>query len=228
MGIKDEYKVYPIPKDQTYDWLLKKHYAKRIPSISYAFGLYDGGNDLQGVCTFGTPARMLNNGYGCFGGEISVDTYELNRLVVNDALPSNCLSYFVGKCLNYINKPCCIVSYADGNNGHHGYIYQATNWIYTGITTMEKIYIDRNTGETIHPRTVVSLFGSREESSLPEHIEISKEISGKHRYFKFLGDKAKVREMKKFFKYSILPYPKGKNQRYDASYKPDIQQVLFL
>lgn len=27
-----------------------------------------------------------------------------------------------------------LVSYADSAQGHHGYIYQATNWIYTGIS----------------------------------------------------------------------------------------------
>ena len=228
MPIKDEFRVIPIPKWQTNDWLLNKHYAKRIPSISYAFGLYDKNNDLQGVCTFGTPARMLNSGYGCFGSDLPIDTYELNRLVVNDNLPVNCLSYFVSKCLKYIDKPSCIVSYADGNHGHHGYIYQATNWIYTGITSMEKIYTDKKTGAIIHPRTVVSLFGSREETSLPKHIEVSKEVSGKHRYFKFLGDRRQVKAMHDCFKYLVLPYPKGDNTRYDASYQPDVQQTLFV
>jgi len=32
--------VKSIDSFETYDWLLNKHYAKRIPSISYAFGLY--------------------------------------------------------------------------------------------------------------------------------------------------------------------------------------------
>jgi len=222
------FKVTSIPKEQTYDWLLHKHYAKRIPSISYAFGLYDGNKQLQGVCTFGTPPRMLNSGHGCFGDALPINTYELNRLVVNGDLPKNCLSYFVSSCLKYIDKPACIVSYADASHGHHGYIYQATNWIYTGITAMEKIYIDKETGTTIHPRTVVSLFGSREEASLPKHIEVSKETSGKHRYFKFLGNKRQIKKMNDCFKYPILSYPKGDNKRYDASYQPNVQQTLFL
>jgi hypothetical protein len=28
-------------------------------------------------------------------------------------------------------------------------------------------------------------------------------------------------------KYKILPYPKGDNKRYDASYSPDVQGLLF-
>ena len=227
MAIKEKYKIRPIDSFQCKDWLLHKHYAKRIPTIVYSFGLYTTDLILQGVCTFGTPARMLNNGYGCFGGELSITTYELNRLVVNEGLEKNVLSYFVTECLKLLPKPTCIVSYADGNNGHHGYIYQATNWIYTGITSMEKIYIDKRTNDVIHPRTIVSTYGSREVDKLPEWIEVSKEESGKFRYFQFLGNKKEVTEMKAKLKYEVLPYPKGENSRYDASYKPTIQTQLF-
>ena len=39
-----------------------------------------------------------------------------------------------------ITKPKVIVSYADTSLGHHGYIYQATNWIYTGLSAKRKDY----------------------------------------------------------------------------------------
>jgi len=227
MSIKEKYKVIPIDSFQCKDWLLNKHYAKRIPAIVYSFGLYDKELILQGVCTFGTPARMLNNGYGCFGGELSITTYELNRLVVNDGLEKNTLSFFVAECLKLLPKPICIVSYADGNNGQHVYIYKATNWIYTGITSIENIYIDKRTNEVIHPRTIVSIYGSRELDKLPKHIEITKEESGKYRYFQFLGNKKQIKEMKSKLKYKILEYPKGNNKRYDSSYNPTVQARLF-
>ena len=70
MSVKINYNVKPIDSAQCKEWLLYKHYAKRIPPISYSFGLYTTDLILQGICTFGTPARMLNNGYGCFGGEL--------------------------------------------------------------------------------------------------------------------------------------------------------------
>ena len=227
MSVKINYNVKPIDSAQCKEWLLYKHYAKRIPPISYSFGLYTTDLILQGICTFGTPARMLNNGYGCFGGELSITTYELNRLVVNDGLEKNTLSFFVAECLRLLPKPICIVSYADGNNGHHGYIYQATNWIYTGITSMENIYIDKRTNEIIHPRTIVSIYGSRESDKLPDYIEITKEERGKYRYFKFLGKKKEVKKMKSKLKYPTLEYPKGENIRYDSSHKPTIQTLLF-
>ena len=43
MSIKEKYKVTSIDSNITHDWLLNKHYAKRLPSISFAFGLYGGG-----------------------------------------------------------------------------------------------------------------------------------------------------------------------------------------
>ena len=47
-------KVIQIKKSETYELLKKVHYAKRIPSISYAFGLYKGSH-LVGVVTYGSP-----------------------------------------------------------------------------------------------------------------------------------------------------------------------------
>lgn len=48
-------KVKPINNKTAYPYLLDIHYAGRIPSISYAFGLFDG-EKLIGVCTYGTPS----------------------------------------------------------------------------------------------------------------------------------------------------------------------------
>ena len=45
-------KVLPIKSSETYNWLLEKHYAKRVPNITNAFGLFSG-SDLIGVVTYG-------------------------------------------------------------------------------------------------------------------------------------------------------------------------------
>ena len=225
--IKEKYSVMSIDRDQYKEWLKHKHYAKRIPQVSFAFGLFNSVNELIGCCTFGLPCRMMNDGYCIFNDSYCVKTLELNRLVVNENLDKNVLSYFVSLCLKYLPKPMCIVSYADENSGHHGYIYQATNWIYTGISKSESTYFDTNTNKYIHPRTIVGTYGSRNIDSVPDNIIIDKEPTGKHRYFMFIGSKSDIRKMKKYFKYPILPYPKGDNKRYDASYEPTIQEILF-
>jgi hypothetical protein len=151
---------------------------------------------------------------------------ELNRLCVNQ-IDKNQTSYFVGQCLKLLPSPLTIVSYADSNQKHCGYIYQATNWIYTGLSSSEKkVFVN---GQLKHRRSLNSEFGTSSVEKLKKdriNIEIE-EQEGKHRYFMFLGNKKEKVEMKKALKYKILPYPKGDNKNYDASYQPTIQEKMF-
>lgn len=227
---KEDFKVLCVDYDDCKEWLLYKHYAHRIPSISYAFGLYRGGV-LEGVCTFGVPASP-SLVTGIFGDLYKDKILELNRLCVNEGLPQNALSYFVGKCLKMLPKPLCIVSYADSGQNHHGYIYQATNWIYTGLSSAHKEYIIEGQ-ENKHSRHINDNGGKKVsigelKDNLGDKIQDG-ERSRKYRYFQFLGDKRVKRDMMKHFKYPIIKeYPKGDNVRYDASYTPTYQGVLFI
>ena len=55
-------KVEKISNFECKDWIINKHYAKRMCSISYAYGLFIDGQ-LNGVCTFGFPPNYnYNNG----------------------------------------------------------------------------------------------------------------------------------------------------------------------
>lgn len=190
------------------EWLLNKHYAKRMTPINKAFGLVIN-NSIVGVCTFAIPASRF---------EFSLQPYELNRLVVNENLGKNILSQFVGMCLREFGESAIIVSYADENYGHHGYIYQATNWIYTGRSSAEKrMFVN---GQELHRRTLYDKFGT---SSIPEleklglNITYNKQL-GKHRYFQFTGTKKDIKKLKEevILKYGTQPYPKGNNTRYDS------------
>lgn len=229
MSIKTDYLVRPIPSYQTRPWLEQKHYMYRVPAISESFGLFKIGDVLmpEGVCTYGPPSRMFNNGYGLFGGQLERPTYELNRLVVNEGLPRGVLSFFVAQTFRYFVRPSCLVSYADGNAGHHGYIYQATNWLYLGISEPQRIYFDTHQQKVIHQRTISDMFGTASKDKLPDYIEITMETEGKFRYLQMLGNKKEIAEMKSFLTYKILPYPKGDNSRYDASVTVPSQIAMF-
>jgi len=211
MSIKEKYKVKSIAKYLCKDWLLHKHYAKRIPSISYSFGLFD--KNLIGVMTIGKPASH-SLCVGVCGESNSKYVYELNRLCVNDNLEKNVLSYFVSQCLKILND-LILVSYSDTKMKHNGYIYQATNWIYTGKT---KERTDIGTDDNSH---------SRHYDKNLDYSKNRKFRSSKHRYIYFVGNKSKVKKWKKELNYKIQDYPKGQNKRYDASYKPNIQVQLF-
>ena len=132
MSIKDKYNVESIDSKETYEWLLHKHYAKRIPHIKYSFGLFCNKN-LIGVLTIGnSPSKDLT--HHLLKGKYLNKIQELNRLCINENLDKNVLSYFVSNVFNLLPKPIILVSYADTSQNHNGYIYQATNWIYTGLS----------------------------------------------------------------------------------------------
>ena len=151
MSVLDKYKVESIKKDLCKEWLLHKHYAKRIPSICYSFGLFKT-NTLVGVLTFGMPPSSTLDRSIC-GEEFKNTVIELNRLVVNDGLDKNCFSYFVSNSINQLPKPKIIVSFSDTNMWHNGYIYQATNFIYTGKTSNTSMYVDKD-GKEFHFRNL--------------------------------------------------------------------------
>lgn len=172
--------VKKIPNNEAIPFIIKKHYAHRKCSISFAFGLFKE-NIIVGVCTFGYPPNQeFNDGACVFGNTIKINTMELNRLFLEDGLPKNTLSFFVSRALKMLPKPMCIVSYADPNFGHHGYIYQATNWIYTGVSTPKFKYTFSD-GSSFDIRRGIDKKG----------VIVGKEkILPTHRYFKFKGSRA--------------------------------------
>tara|TARA_R100000329_G_scaffold17595_1_gene17693 strand:+ start:1289 stop:2239 length:951 start_codon:yes stop_codon:yes gene_type:complete len=140
-----EINIRPIPKKEYEAWVKYKHYAGRLCSIEICFGLFIN-KDLEGICSFGqSPSPSLSK--SICGEDFVQDVLELNRLFTNDNLPKNILSFFVSQCIKKLSKPKIIVSFADANMNHSGYIYQATNFIYTGETTNNFIWIDKNNEE---------------------------------------------------------------------------------
>jgi hypothetical protein len=219
MSIKEKYQVKPIQSYLCKEWLLNKHYAKRLCSISFAFGLFDNDNLLIGVCTFGCPpSRSLC--IGVCGIENAQNVYELNRLCINEGLDKNVLSFFLSKTLNILPKGLIIVSYADTSQGHHGYIYQATNWIYTGLSAKRTERYDVNNPNK-HSKSVT------QNKNLEYKNLAVRDRPQKHRYIFFTGNKTQIKNYKKLLNYKQMPYPKGENKRYDASYQPTTQTQLF-
>ena len=213
-------KVSSIEHFECKEWLLYKHYAKRIPSISYSYGLFDD-LDLIGICTIGKPPSPPLC-VGVCGKEQSEYVYELNRLVVNEGLPSNALSYFVGNVLRLL-PPMILVSYADTSQNHNGYIYQATNWIYTGLSDKRTEW--RLKGSNKHSKSICDSYSTEEMKSSDEFEVVDR--PRKHRYIYFIGTKRHKKKWMSLLRYDVKEYPKGHNQRYDASYRPNTQRRLF-
>lgn len=215
--------IIPIHPKETYDWLLNVHYAKRIPQIMKAFGLYDN-DKLIGVVTYGIPASP-SLCMGICGKEYSEIVLELNRLCLLDN-HKNLASKLVSGSIKQLPKPTIVVSYADNKQGHVGYVYQATNFLYTGLSEKRIDWAIKGL-EHKHSKTIsdgMTLEKIKEKYGNDfYHIERSR----KHRYIIFHGSKNDKKILRSKLKYKIQPYPKGQNKNYDASYQPTIQTKLF-
>lgn len=220
--------VYPLKHEEVEPWILKKHYAKRMCPISYAFGLYKEEN-LVGIITYGVPSSStLRN--GICGEKFSENVIELNRLCCENN--KNYASILVGRSLQMLPKPKIVVSYADTEQGHVGYVYQATNFIYTGLSEKRTDWKIKGM-EHLHGATVADMSRGQENRAKWMREKFGddfylQERSRKHRYIYFLGSKKQKKEMIENLRYEIKNYPKGESKKYDANVKVLTQKLLFV
>lgn len=193
--------VKRIDYRSTKELILNVHYARRMPSVSYAFGLFEG-ETLQGVVTYGQPASP-SLCKGVAGEEHRKDVIELNRLVIRpDFDLKNVASFLVSHSLKMLPKGLFVVSYADvGGWGHVGYVYQASNFLFTG-TTKPRTDIFSESGHSRHHCGDTSKRQPR---------------SAKNRYIYITGGAKYVKRLLPLLRYPVIEYPKGNSRRYDVN-----------
>ena len=205
----NEIEFREIHRDETKEILLNYHYLQRMPPLSVAFGAFYL-DKLVGVITFGKPpSNPLCRGVA--GDGFSGNVYELNRLYTFEDTPRNLESKFISYALKQLkNRNWIIISYADESMGHSGYVYQATNWLYTGKSAKRTdVYVGNNR----HSRTY---------SDEHQGFVIRKVRSIKHRYLYVCGDKRFKEDVLKELKYPIIEeYPKGEVRHYEVGESTD-------
>ena len=206
-----ELSVRPINNKDAHDLILNVHYAGRLPSISYAFGLFRGGYNV-GIVTYGKPPAAPQRSGVC-GKDRAPIVLELNRLCLRDNL-KNEASRLVAASLKLLPKPSVIISYADPEQGHVGYIYQATNFIYTGMTAKRSEWKIKGM-EHLHSQTIADKYRHHDKPSdaiRAEHGDnfYLKDRPRKHRYVYFTGSKTERKQLMKELRYGIEEYPKEK------------------
>ena len=189
-----------------------------MPSIAHSFGLFCD-TAMIGVITYGIPA---NNNLNTIAG---VPGLELNRLCVQEYAPKNSASILVGRSLQKIPAPCCVISYADCGQGHIGYIYQATNFVYTGKGSGDVEFL--KDGKKHHRKALFNIYGTGSRDVLTEHGYEAVKVEAKHRYCFFCGDRRQKKQMLAELAWPILPYPKGETKRYDSGKNVPSQRILF-
>lgn len=205
------YEVLPINRNRCDSYILDIHYAKRYPSVSWCFGLFKCG-DLCGVVTYGTPSSSTLRA-GIAGEKYQSDVIELNRLCLKNNL-KNEASMLVGRSLKLIDRPKIVVSYSDTSQNHIGIVYQACNFIYTGLSAKRTDWKVKGK-EHLHGQTIGDEFRGfvnraekmREKYGDDFYLE---DRPRKHRYIFVASDRRYKKQFLKSLRYDIKKYPKLK------------------
>tara|TARA_R100000426_G_scaffold68138_1_gene47443 strand:+ start:49 stop:702 length:654 start_codon:yes stop_codon:yes gene_type:complete len=214
------YSVIGIKSEETKIFILDIHYAKRLPQIQYAFGLYDN-NELVGVVTYGLPPSP---DLCLLAGEENKDkVIELNRLVLKNN-KKNEASFLVGNSLKMLPKPKIVISYADVGQNHNGYIYQATNFKYSGLSKGGYLWVKKGVNGVYNHARHTTLEKRLKNPELYERVE----RTDKHRYILVVGNKREKKDIYSKIKYPLdLPYPKGESKYYENDTNIETQLLLM-
>ena len=164
--------------------IIDHHYTHSLPSGACWYF------DVLGVVVvFSIPAnRNIARFLGC------TEVWELSRLWAADGHGRNLLTQALKQAISafrlIIPGADALVSYADPNVGHEGYVYRAASWIYLGRSKETRAYVGRD--GTVKPRRA---FHSGSAAMTKAEIAATgwKQINllGKHRYAKGLTKKAR-------------------------------------
>ena len=173
-----------------------------------------GGTRLTlGVLAGGRLAGVITLGVGPFnapslveGGD-SDNCLTLTRLWLRDELQRNSESRVLGIVLRSLKRNTrvkFILAYADPSRGHSGTIYQAGNWLYTGLSEATPLY-DIGDGKARHSRSLAHSFGThsvRHFSACGVKVKLVPQAR-KHRYVYFIDP-----AWRPGLRTPVLPYPK--------------------
>tara|TARA_Y100000310_G_scaffold336218_1_gene420176 strand:- start:390 stop:1163 length:774 start_codon:yes stop_codon:yes gene_type:complete len=203
MNVKEKYTIREIDQKEAMDIILEKHYLHRARPSSYSFGLFEG-EELIGVILYSVPASP-SLCMGICGKEERNNVMELARLWIKDDSLPNAESFLIANTMKKV-KEDIIVSYSEPQHKHRGVVYQATNFIYCGLSakrTDPKI----KGMENKHPRGFEKNTKALKEEFGDENVKTVRR-SRKHRYVYFNCSKGKRKYLIGKLKYKVFPYPK--------------------
>lgn len=185
------------------------HYAKRWPSVSYAYALYRDGK-IVGCVTYGTPPSSPLR-LGIAGPENANMILELNRLCLRDNL-KNEASRLVSGSMKMLPSKKIIISFADTNQNHKGIVYQACNFTYHGLSAKRTDWAVKGK-EHLHGQTIADEFRgvkNRAKAMRDKYGDdfFLKPRPRKHRYIFLHGPKLWRKQIKKKIKYAEEPFPR--------------------
>lgn len=203
--------VAPIPARDAVAFVSALHYSRSAAPGVARYGWVEDGR-LLGVSIFDNGNHATRQ--GVFGPEYASSVFHHHRLAVHPDAPHGSTSGFLAASLRALaadRGALAVVTYADIDAGHVGTIYQATNAVYTGVTTRGNLYFRRPDGSV---GTMQSLGGHR---TWPERRAMARELgweerrsAGKHRYVYLLKPPGVGRRRLPTLRWPALPYPRGR------------------
>ena len=201
-------RVQPVPIRVAKTMIVHNHYLHSLPGgTQLAFGIFVEPM-LLGAMTFGVGPF---NAHRLVSGASADDCAVLTRFWLSDELRPNSESRVLGIVTRALRRHTNIkflVSYADPSKRHIGIIYQATNWIYTGLSNAVPLY-ELGDGVDRHSRSVSHAFGTHSLKHFEHHGLQVKLVpqTRKHRHVYFLDTSWRSR-----LQTEALPYPKQGDQ----------------
>lgn len=205
--MKEDYSVESISYRDAMEIVIAKHYLHRKCPVSHAYGLIDRSTgEIVGVVTYGvSPSSTLLK--GICGPDEAKNVYELNRLWVDDKVAKNGESYLVANSMKYLDREI-VVSFADTSQGHVGIIYQAANFLYTGLSSKFRDPKVKGKENQHHATYANGLTNAQVIEKFGEDNVYFVDRPRKHRYIYFNCSKTKRKELIKKLRYKVIEYPK--------------------
>jgi hypothetical protein len=181
------------------------HYTHTGGSTMWNYGIWDG-MTLLGCVSYNLPTMRA---CGCvFGPDRWREVAHMGRLVCADEAPRNTESRLIAGSLRLLkdDKPelRAILTYAAMDAGHVGYVYQATNALYTGLGGYSTYFIDPSGN-----RRGTFLSGMVTSARAANLGWTKKAGMAKHRYVYLLGTRTERRQARADLLLPVLPYPKA-------------------
>lgn len=199
--------VRDISKNVAIDFIHQYHYSKILPRLTKHYLGYFEDNVLVGVVTLGWGTQPLQTIKKILYNHdvVTTDYYEIGKMCFLPEKNGNNFGSTAMKLLIDWAKQNTTVKFiytmADGIMGKCGYVYQAANFRYLGSFKTD-VYMDRKTGEKMHPRSIKGL-----------HIE-NAQMLGKEKVFWLTPDFCELKKIDRIrglmFRYM---YPLDKKAR---------------
>lgn len=202
MKLNEKYKIEEISKREAKKIIKDYHYLKDKDFLYMtAYGLKERSSDeIVGAAVFGrvNGIAAMKGWFGIGNGaDESRGIYELTRLVVEPSLNgTNATSFLLGNALKNLKKnqnARAVISLADTNK-HIGYIYQACNFSYHGVTSSKTDFFMKFDNEKGYKLNPIGKTKEKDGVWLPR--------TRKHRYVYLFDKNIEV-------KYHKENYPKG-------------------